>query len=117
MYASYEYSKRMLTSWNGGTFSTRDAFAAGWVSGMFEAVTVTPFQVPSMPSAWPSDIGRAVQVVKIRLQAKEHLSLYRNTFDATLKIFKNDGLRAFSVGMAPTVWRNSMWNSVYFSFM
>jgi solute carrier family 25 2-oxodicarboxylate transporter 21 len=56
-------------------------------------------------------------VVKIRLQAKEHLGRYRNTFDATAKILRQDGPRAFLVGMAPTAWRNSTWNSVYFSFM
>jgi len=75
-------------------------FAAGLLSGYAEAITVTPFQV-----------------VKIRLQTKEYLGLYKNSFDYSYKILTQEGIRALSTGLGPTCWRNCVWNSIYFALM
>ncbi len=58
-----------------------------------------------------------VQVVKVRLQAREHLGRYRNSFDAVAKIYRESGPRGFLIGLGPTCWRNCVWNSVYFGVM
>ena len=98
MYTSQEVAKRYLT--DGGAETVLVAGAAGFLAGIPEAVVVTPFQV-----------------VKVRLQAKEYLGMYANSFDCVTKVFRQEGLGAFTIGMGTTVLRNSIWNGVYFTAM
>lgn len=98
MYSSYELARRFFRDLNGGVCDIKVALAAGLFSGFPEAFTVQPFQV-----------------VKVRLQAKEHLGRYKNTWDCTKKILQMEGPRGFLIGIGPTCWRNSIWNGVYFS--
>jgi len=100
MYGGYETAKRELTRLNGGQCNVLVTFGAGWLSGYAETITVTPFQV-----------------IKVRLQAKEHLGRYTNTFDCLVKTLKEEGPRALFRGFGPTCWRNCVWNSIYFSLM
>jgi len=100
MYMSYEVSKRYLTKLNHGHCNSKVAFAAGFISGYPEAISVTPFQV-----------------LKVRLQAKEHLGRYKNTFDCLGKVMRSEGPKALTVGFGPTCWRNCVWNSVYFGLL
>jgi len=76
------------------------AFVAGGLSGPFEAITVQPFQV-----------------VKVRMQAKEHVGRYRSSFDCFRQLFIHEGLFIFRTGFAATCYRNVVWNSVYFGSM
>ncbi|KAL7467086.1 hypothetical protein ACHAXS_007355 [Conticribra weissflogii] len=99
MYASNEIAKRFLLR-DGGKETAILVGAAGGFSGIAEAVIVTPFQV-----------------IKIRLQSKDHLGRYKNSFDCVTKIFREEGIRAFGIGMPATMYRNSVWNAVYFSSM
>lgn len=99
MYASNEVAKRTLMGKN-GTETAAVAGASGVFAGIAEAVVVTPFQV-----------------VKVRLQAKEHLGKYKNSFDCVRKLLRQEGPRAFSIGMPTTMFRNSVWNGVYFTTM
>jgi len=94
---SYEISKFWFTYW---WATVGIVFAAGIVSGYFEAASVTPFQV-----------------VKVRLQAKEYLGLYKNSFDCLAKILKQEGSGVLWTGLGPTCWRNCVWNSIYFALM
>lgn len=57
------------------------------------------------------------QVVKVRLMAKEHLGRYKNTLDCLLKIVRSEGALALTIGLAPTLWRNCVWDSIYLSGM
>jgi len=100
MYGSQELFKREITRKNGGKATTLVAFGSGFLSGYPETISVTPFQV-----------------VKVRLQAKEHLGRYKNSFDCLFKVLREEGLKAFTIGFGPTCWRNCVWNSVYFGFM
>jgi len=100
MYGGNEIAKRELTRLNGGHCNTLVSFGAGWLSGYAETITVTPFQV-----------------IKVRLQAKEHLGRYTNTLDCIIKTLKSEGPRAFFLGFGPTCMRNCVWNSIYFSVM
>jgi len=100
MYLSNEMTKRWLTQLNGGVVDTKVAFAAGFASGYPEALSVAPFQV-----------------IKVRLQAKEHLGRYQNSFDCVQKVIRDEGFRALFIGFGPTCWRNCVWNCVYFGLM
>lgn len=99
MYAANELAKRTLGEWNGG-INAGVAFTAGALSGYPESITVTPFQV-----------------VKVRLQAREHLGRYTNSAQCFRRVLADEGLLAFTTGMGPTCWRNCVWNGVYFGLM
>jgi solute carrier family 25 2-oxodicarboxylate transporter 21 len=73
---------------------------AGLAAGVVEALIVTP-----------------TQVVKVRLQAKEHLGRYTGPTDCIVKTYQKEGLFGFVTGLGPTLWRNCIWNSVYFGTM
>lgn len=49
--------------------------------------------------------------------AKEHLGRYKNTLDCLLKIVRSEGALALTIGLAPTLWRNCVWDSIYLSGM
>ena len=106
MYSSNELAKRVLLgNTNGKTETSNEETTsvialAGAFSGVAEAAVVTPFQV-----------------VKVRLQAKEHLGKYTNSFDCVQKVLREEGLMAFSNGLSATIGRNSVFNCVYFTVM
>mmetsp|Transcript_69254 Transcript_69254/g.150727 ORF Transcript_69254/g.150727 Transcript_69254/m.150727 type:complete len:315 (+) Transcript_69254:71-1015(+) len=70
---------------------------AGLCSGVPEALVMTP-----------------LQLVKVRLQAKEYVGRYRNGWDCVLTILRQEGPRAFLIGLESTVYRNCIWNAAYF---
>eukprot|EP00985_Skeletonema_marinoi_P027560 scaffold22880_cov165-Skeletonema_marinoi.AAC.3 len=107
MYSSNEMAKRLLL----GNDSNRNQeqmneettsiiALSGAFSGVAEAAVVTPFQV-----------------IKVRLQAKEHLGKYTNSLDCIQKLCREEGLLAFSNGLSATIGRNSVFNCVYFTVM
>lgn len=100
MYATYEMVFRELEAnpQYGNTSFT--AAIAGFASGVPEALIVTP-----------------TQVVKVRLQAKEHLGRYTGPVDCIKQLIRNDGFMGFYTGLGPTLFRNCVWNTVYFSAM
>jgi solute carrier family 25 2-oxodicarboxylate transporter 21 len=98
MYAAYSRARTVIADARGGRDDWLTSFGAGAISGVPEALVVTPFQV-----------------VKIRLQAKEHLGRYTHSFDCVRKIVTTEGLSAFATGLGATVLRNSIWNAIYFS--
>jgi len=100
MYASYEIFRRTLVNDLGYENTTLLNSAAGCFSGIPEALIVTP-----------------TQVVKIRVQAKEHLGKYKDSLDCLKKVVQSEGLFSLSIGLQATLWRNCVWNTVYFGGM
>ena len=101
MYSSYEFSRRYFsTNYYQGVNNWQVCAMGGFISGYAEAFTVCPFQV-----------------VKVRLQSKEFLGKYRNTFHGYYTIFKEEGIKSLFLGLGPTLWRNCVWNTVYFGLM
>ena len=98
MYASYEIARRELSKTLGDNSLT--AALAGTCSGVPEACIVQP-----------------TQVIKVRLQAKEHLGKYTGSFDCLSKIIRTEGFMALTIGLTPTLYRNCVWNTVYFGTM
>jgi solute carrier family 25 2-oxodicarboxylate transporter 21 len=100
MYASYDWTKLQLDRMEGFGDTSLSAAVAGFISGIPEATIVTP-----------------TQVIKVRLQAKEHLGRYAGPVDCIVKTFRSEGVRGFVTGLGPTLWRNCVWNTVYFGTM
>eukprot|EP01113_Clastostelium_recurvatum_P026632 TRINITY_DN3196_c0_g1_i2.p1 TRINITY_DN3196_c0_g1~~TRINITY_DN3196_c0_g1_i2.p1 ORF type:complete len:291 (-),score=58.12 TRINITY_DN3196_c0_g1_i2:107-979(-) len=74
--------------------------AAGSLAGMSEALINCPFEV-----------------VKVRMQAKENLALYRSTTDAAIGLLKKEGPLALYQGLESQLWRNGVWNGAYFGII
>lgn len=100
MYASYEMARKFIAVDCKYGDTSRVATVAGLISGVPEAIIVTP-----------------TQVVKIRLQAKEHLGKYNGSLDCVTKTLRSEGPQALLIGLEPTLWRNCVWNAVYFGLM
>jgi solute carrier family 25 2-oxodicarboxylate transporter 21 len=102
MYTTQQMVKNTLSSRQAdGKVTGTIAAASGFASGITEALTVQPFQV-----------------IKVRLQAKEHLGRYKNTLHCARTVLQTEGIGALLLtGLEPTLWRNCMWNTVYFGSM
>jgi solute carrier family 25 2-oxodicarboxylate transporter 21 len=106
MYSSYQAGLMALGAVSGddrrppAASSLRLHFLAGAMSGVPEAAIVTPFQV-----------------VKVRLQAREHLDRYTSTLHCVRTVLAEEGALALTAGFYATCWRNCAWNSVYFASM
>ena len=56
-------------------------------------------------------------MIKVRVQAKEHLGKYNGSIDCLLKVVKHEGLLGLTIGLEATLWRNCVWNTIYFGGM
>ena len=52
--------------------------------------------------------------VKVRLQAREHLGRYRNTWNCLRRVCESEGVLALFLGLRVTLHRAYVWNGVYF---
>jgi solute carrier family 25 2-oxodicarboxylate transporter 21 len=48
------------------------------------------------------------------MMAKEHNGRYANSADCLRQVLRDEGPGALLVGMAPTLWRNCVWNGIYY---
>lgn len=100
MYAAYEWTRRGLKR-NTALDDVTIAFLSGVVSGPAETVVVQPFQV-----------------VKVRMQTKEFNTRFTSSLDCAGHLLRSEGVGGFfRVGVSATLWRNTVWNSVYFGSM
>lgn len=95
--ATLEFSRRAFRSLHDGDLLTRYAYLSGSMSGVTEGVVFAPFQV-----------------IKVRLMAKEHLGRYHNTIDCLQQVLRREGPGALFIGLAPTLWRNCVWNGLFY---
>lgn len=96
MYVGFEWSKRLVSS-DSRTKTTREAFAAGWLTAYVESACVTPFET-----------------VKVRMQTKENMKRYASSIACAREIARTEGLRGLYAGFWPTCLRNNVFNSCYF---
>eukprot|EP01091_Cochliopodium_minus_P005071 TRINITY_DN1505_c0_g1_i1.p1 TRINITY_DN1505_c0_g1~~TRINITY_DN1505_c0_g1_i1.p1 ORF type:complete len:214 (+),score=63.37 TRINITY_DN1505_c0_g1_i1:447-1088(+) len=54
------------------------------------------------------------EVIKVRMQAKENVALYKNSLEALAGTIKSEGLLGLYKGMEAQMWRNVVWNGTYF---
>lgn len=98
--STLEFSRRMFSSWHEGHLLTSYAYLSGALSGVTEGVAFAPFQV-----------------IKVRLMAKEHLGRYRNTLHCLTEVVRSEGPSALFIGLVPTLFRNCIWNGLYYGSM
>lgn len=100
-FAANDFYKKLYSGNSGSDQVTQSqATLAGISAGITEAFIVVPFEL-----------------VKIRLQAKENLGVYKNTFDAVTKILAQEGPMALFQGLEATLWRHGVWNGGYFGLI
>eukprot|EP01038_Epipyxis_sp_PR26KG_P005856 gene5856-8079_t len=100
MYATYEIVRKRLAQSNDFGDTSFTAALAGFCSGIPEALIVQP-----------------TQIVKVRVQAKEHIGQYKNSLDCLIKLVTKEGLSSLLIGLEATLFRNCVWNTVYFGTM
>ncbi|KAG2449622.1 hypothetical protein HYH02_005155 [Chlamydomonas schloesseri] len=102
--ASLEFSKRWLRQ-NApdpvtGKLQASHAYLAGAVSGVCESLGFAPFQV-----------------IKVRMVAQEHLNRYKSSFDCARQLLAAEGPKGLFIGLGPTLWRVTTWNTLYYGTM
>ncbi|GIL99085.1 hypothetical protein Vretimale_4332 [Volvox reticuliferus] len=101
--ASLEFSKRLLRQHapdpNTGRLQASHAYAAGAISGVCESLGFAPFQV-----------------IKVRMVAKEHLTVV-DTADCAMQLLRAEGPAGLFIGLGPTLWRVTTWNTLYYGTM
>jgi solute carrier family 25 2-oxodicarboxylate transporter 21 len=104
MFVCNEQAKRWMHSLSGHSSSSSTsllaAITAGALSGLPEAVILTPFEL-----------------IKVRLQSKQYLGHYRNTQDCFRKMIRQEGVSSLFRGLTPTILRNCVWNGAYFGLI
>ena len=97
MYAGERFFNRLFQKPDGST-DVKRIWAAGACSGITETLSVCPFEV-----------------IKVRLQSKEHLSKYKNTLHAIGTVLKREGPMALYSGALPLMYRNGIFNGLFFT--
>ncbi|KAF0515157.1 mitochondrial carrier [Gigaspora margarita] len=95
--ANEQYSTILKKFYGVNKMSQPLSIASGVCAGATEALAIVPFEL-----------------VKIRLQDKASAGKYHGTFDALVKIIKNEGPLALYNGLESTIWRHAVWNGGYF---
>ncbi|KAL9656233.1 hypothetical protein ABK040_007848 [Willaertia magna] len=99
-FAANEFYKDIFMDKETKKISQNGAILSGMCAGGTEAFVVVPFEL-----------------VKIRLQAKENIGIYKNTGDAIKKILTQEGVLTLYTGLESTIWRNAFWNGGYFGLI
>ncbi len=63
------------------------------------------------------DVLGAIRLIQVRLMAKEHLGHYANTWDCLTKVLRQEGPTALAIGLTPTLFRNCIWNGIFYGTM
>jgi len=98
-FSANEWFKKSLKDTDGNLPWYR-AFVAGALAGSTEMFVNCPFEV-----------------VKVRMQAPESKKLYKGTLDCLTQLVRQEGPLALYKGAEPQLWRNAVWNGVYFGLI
>lgn len=85
---------------NDGTLTPVTATAAGFLTGYIESACVCPFEL-----------------VKVRMQVKEHVGVYTSTWACAQSVVAKEGALALYRGLGATCARNCTFNGVYFGLI
>jgi len=98
-FSANEQYKTLLKN-DKGELPWNRAFVAGALAGSTETVINCPFEV-----------------VKVRMQAKENRGRFKSTMDCAKQLFQAEGFRGLYAGAEPQLWRNAVWNGIYFGII
>lgn len=100
-FTANEGFKRQFTSRHPeGKLTSFGAIASGSLAGISEALINCPFET-----------------VKVRMQAKENLRLFKSSTECAMAMLKNEGITSLYKGLEPQMWRNGLWNGAYFGII
>ena len=71
----------------------------------------------AMAGASETFVNCPFEVVKVRMQSKENIKLYKNTMDAVMQIGQKEGIGTLYKGFEAQLLRNAMWNGTYFALI
>jgi len=92
--ANEEYRKLII----GDSQSTLlKSTACGALAGSTEGFVIAPFEL-----------------VKVRMQAKNRVGLYLNSWNCAATVLKQEGILGFYRGASSAIQRNGVWNGIYF---
>ena len=80
-----------------GTPTIGAKLLCGFLAGSTEAFCISPFEA-----------------VKIRMQAKNRVSLYQSSWHCARTMWAQEGIWGFSRGLEASLLRSGVWNGVYF---
>ncbi len=83
-----------------GKLSKAGAGVAGALAGITEALVNCPFEL-----------------IKVRMQAKENLTRFKSSTDCLIATVRGEGVLALYKGVGPQMWRNGVWNGLYFGII
>jgi len=95
--ANEGFKKQVANFCPGGKLTVPATALAGALAGMSEALINCPFET-----------------VKVRMQAKENLARFKNSTECFTALLKEEGVRGLYSGIGPQMWRNALWNGMYF---
>ncbi|KAF9970846.1 hypothetical protein BGZ73_006296 [Actinomortierella ambigua] len=83
----------------------------GGLAGASEAFFVTPFELVKVRLQDPLS---SPKFASLSAEGGRSWRIYRNSIQATRRIWRQEGILAFSKGLEATFWRNSSWSAMYF---
>lgn len=51
---------------------------------------------------------------QVRMVAQEHLNRYTSSFDCARQLLQAEGPKGLFIGLGPTLWRVTTWNTLYY---
>jgi solute carrier family 25 2-oxodicarboxylate transporter 21 len=96
--SSNEFFKKLVSG--EGKVTNFGAALSGALVGVSETAINCPFEV-----------------VKVRMQAKDNVGLYKNTLDCAKQLVKAEGIAGIFRGAEPQCWRSGIWNMAYFGLI
>jgi len=95
--ANNEFKRLIASVSPDGKVSMIGGAAAGSLAGISEAVINCPFET-----------------IKVRMQAVENLARFSSSSECLKMLVKEEGVAALYLGLGPQMWRNGLWNGMYF---
>jgi len=97
-FATNEEYRKLVIGNNPSNFY--NSTLCGFLAGSTEGFVIAPFEL-----------------VKVRMQAKNRLGLYANSWKCAATVLQQEGILGFYRGSSSAIQRNGVWNGIYFGVL
>jgi len=97
-FATNEEYRKLVIGNGPSTFAK--STLCGFLAGSTEGLVIAPFEL-----------------VKVRMQAKNRIGLYTNSWHCVASVFKQENVLGFYRGASSAIQRNGVWNGIYFGIV
>lgn len=97
-FATNEEYRKLVIGNGPSTFGK--SIVCGFLAGSTEGFVIAPFEL-----------------VKVRMQAKNRIGLYSNSWNCASTVFKQENVLGFYRGASSAIQRNGVWNGIYFGIV